>query len=262
MLLAIDIGNTNTVFALFEAGVDKARAAWRCQTVSVRTADEYGAYLIAWLGSEGIVPSQIDDVMISSVVPDADFHLSGFCRKYLSCTPVFITKDIVPIAIDLHRPEDVGADRLVNAYAVTCFYSYPAIVLDFGTATTFDVVDAKGRYAGGVIAPGIHLSLEALNRAAAKLPKIAIKRPAQALGKSTVGAMQSGIYWGYMGMIEGILRKLTAEIGGNPLVIATGGLASLFVQEGGLPCQIDDELTLKGLSRMYGHLNQANKQEF
>lgn len=254
MILVIDIGNTNTVFAVFCKGADKARCVWRAQTVSGRTADEYGAYLQSWLAAEGITAAEIKDVMVSSVVPDADFHVGGFCQKYLDCTPIFITKDIVPIKIDLERPEDVGADRLVNAYAVQCYYSCPAIVLDFGTATTFDVIDAQGRYAGGVIAPGVHLSLEALNRAAAKLPKIAVQKPGKALGKSTVTAMQSGIYWGYVGLVEGIIKQLVLEIGQKPFVIATGGLAGLFAGTGDLIDTIDDELTLKGLWRMYGHL--------
>jgi type III pantothenate kinase len=245
MLLAIDIGNTNTVFALYEDGA--LRQHWRMQTVRARSPDEYAAFLGNMCAIENIALAQISEVIVSSVVPETNFPVQRFCEKYLNADPVFITKDTVPIEIDLKRPEDVGADRLVNALAVVHEYKAPAIVIDFGTATTFDVIDARGRYAGGAIAPGINLSLDALHHAASKLPKIGVIKPDHVIGKSTVEAMQSGIFWGYAGLIEGIVRRIKAELGGDVLVLATGGLAPLFAAECSFIDQVDELLTLKGL---------------
>jgi type III pantothenate kinase len=245
MLLAIDVGNTNTVFALFEG--ESLLKSWRMQTVRARTPDEYAAFLGNMCALEGVKLSAIASVLVSSVVPETKFALNRFCEKYLKVAPRFISKDDVGIEIDLRRPEEVGADRLVNALAVVYEYQAPAIVIDFGTATTFDVVDAKGRYAGGVIAPGIDLSLNALHSAASKLPKISVAKPERAIGKSTVEAMQSGIFWGYAGLIEGIVDRLKVELGGDVLVLATGGLAPLFAGECKFISRVDEQLTLKGL---------------
>lgn len=245
MLLAIDVGNTNTVFALFEG--EALRKNWRMQTVRARSPDEYAAFLGNMCALEGIALTQISDVIVSSVVPETHFAIQRFCEKYIKHSPRIITKDDVGIEIDLPRPEDVGADRLVNALAVVSEYKAPAIVIDFGTATTFDVIDAQGRYAGGVIAPGIDLSLNALHSAASKLPKINVAKPARAIGKSTVEAMQSGIFWGYAGLIEGIVTRIKVELGGDVLVLATGGLAPLFAEECKFISKVDELLTLKGL---------------
>lgn len=250
MLLAIDIGNTNTVFALFKG--DAVLQSWRLCTENARTADEYAAFLGHMCALAGIKLAKIKEVMISSVVPETNFHVENFCRHYLQADPVFITKDNVPIEIDLKRPEDVGADRLVNALAIKRFYQTPAIVIDFGTATTFDVVDAQGRYAGGVIAPGIDLSVNALHQAASKLPKVSVEKPDHVIGKSTVEAMQSGIYWGYAGLIEGVVAKIRQENGHGPMfVLATGGLAPLFAQGSSVIDTVDEHLTLKGLLEIY-----------
>lgn len=239
MLLAIDIGNTNTVFAVFDERDELVRD-WRCET----RIEEYDRVLQE--------VDQIDAVIVSSVVPDTNAPLSALCQQHLSASPVFVTKDNVGVAIDLEKPDEVGADRLVNALAVITEYQVPAIVIDFGTATTFDVIDAKGAYAGGVIAPGINLSLSALEQAAAKLPGISIEKPDQAIGKDTVSAMQSGIYYGYKGLIEGIVHNISEEMGGAaPFVIATGGLARLFADNMPLIKAVDQALTIKGLLKIY-----------
>ncbi|MCB9980857.1 MAG: type III pantothenate kinase [Rhodospirillales bacterium] len=254
MLLAIDVGNTNIVFAVFDG--DTPRDAWRLHTYARRCGDEYAVFLHQVLGMAGLCFADMDDVVISSVVPETHFHLEGFCKKHLHLVPVFITKDHVPITIDMERPEDVGADRLVNALAVKMHYgervgTSGAIVIDFGTATTFDVIDASGAYAGGAIAPGIDLSVNALHSAASKLPKIGVRKPAQAIGKTTVEAMRSGVYWGYVGLIERITGQISAELGTKkPFVLATGGLATLF-EDAGVIDLIDPDLTLKGLLEIY-----------
>ncbi|MCF8495152.1 MAG: type III pantothenate kinase [Alphaproteobacteria bacterium] len=249
MLLAVDTGNTNTVFAVYRQ--DTLLNSWRLRTVPGRSADEYAAFLNQVFDLAGIAWNEVGDIIISSVVPETNFHLSAFCSKYLGREPLFVTKDLVDIALDITRPEDVGADRLVNAVAVQAYYTMPAIVIDFGTATTFDIIDAQGRYAGGVIAPGINLSVSALHKAAAKLPSVSIRRPEHVIGKDTVSAMQSGVYWGYRGLIEGLISGITAEMGIKPLIIATGGLAPLFAKDMPIINHVDDELTLKGLLVIY-----------
>jgi type III pantothenate kinase len=192
-------------------------------------------------------------------VPETDFHIKKFCEKYLKRKPILVGLEQVPIKVDLDRPEEVGADRLVNALAIKEFYKVPAIVIDFGTATTFDVIDAKGRYAGGAIAPGINLSVEALHRAAAKLPRVNVKKPRSVIGKNTVSAIQSGIFFGYLGLIEGIVANISKEMGAKPFVIATGGLAPLFEPHTKTIQAVDDELTLKGLLRIYQHHQKRKK---
>ncbi len=257
MLFAIDIGNTNTVFAVYRG--EKILATWRCQTVASRSCDEYASFLKGLFSLADIDWKKLDDVIIASVVPDADFHIKGFCEIYLKKKPLMVGPAQVPIKIDLKTPEEIGADRLVNALAVIEFYKAPAIVIDFGTATTFDVIDAKGRYAGGAIAPGINLSIEALHRAAAKLPKVNIKRPKSVIGKSTVEAIQSGIFFGYLGLIEGIIANISKELGSKPLVLATGGLATLFQPHTKVIHKVDDELTLKGLLRIAQYNKKRKK---
>jgi type III pantothenate kinase len=257
MLLAIDIGNTNTVFAVYSG--EKLLAHWRCQSIATRSADEYAAFLQSVFSLEGLDWKKLDDVIISSVVPETDFHSKKFCEKYLKRKPILVGLEQVPIKVDLDRPEEVGADRLVNALAIKEFYKVPAIVIDFGTATTFDVIDAKGRYAGGAIAPGINLSVEALHRAAAKLPRVNVKKPRSVIGKNTVSAIQSGIFFGYLGLIEGIVANISKEMGAKPFVIATGGLAPLFEPHTKTIQAVDDELTLKGLLRIYQHHQKRKK---
>lgn len=249
MLLAIDIGNTNTVFAIYDG--ETLKQEWRAQTIARRTGDEYGSFLNELMGLVGLSWKDLTDVVIGSVVPDANFHITNFCKKFIGCEPLFATRANVGLSFDMERPEEVGADRLLNALAVITHYKTPAIVIDFGTATTFDVIDAQNRYAGGVIAPGINLSVTALQEAAAQLPDIEIAKPARAIGKTTVEAMQSGVYWGYIGLIDGIVARVMKEMGAKPFIVATGGLAPLFAGSTGVIESIDQQLTMKGLLKLY-----------
>lgn len=254
MLLAIDVGNTNIVFAVYDGEI--LRGNWRLHTHAKRSGDEYAVFLHQVLTLADLHFKDISAVVISSVVPETQLHLQRFCQRHLGCDPLNITKDDVSMEIDMDRPEDVGADRLVNALAVKL--SYPqykeagAIVVDFGTATTFDVITRAGAYAGGAIAPGIDLSMNALHSAASKLPKIGVRRPSQAIGKTTPEAMRSGIYWGYAGLIERIVGEISSELdcGAPPFVLATGGLAELF-KDTGVIDMVDQDLTLKGLLAIY-----------
>lgn len=246
MLLAIDVGNTNTGFAVCEGG--KILKSWRLRTDSVRSSDEYAAFLIQLLALENLTFKSISGVIVSSVVPETNFHLAGFSRSYIGREAIFVDKSMIPLSIALDRPEDVGADRLVNALAVMVHYTAPAIVIDFGTATTFDVVGIGGVYQGGVIAPGINLSVSALHAAAAKLPKVSVINPGTVIGRSTKHAIQSGIFYGYLGLIEGIVLRIAEELGeGKPFVLGTGGLAPLFAADTTVIDAVDDDLTIKGL---------------
>lgn len=257
MLLAIDAGNTNIVFAVFDG--DQVRGEWRASTDTDRTADELGVWLMQLLTIEGLAREDIDAAIIASVVPAMVFSLKTLCRRYFHCDPVVVGSEGVDLGISilLDRPEEVGADRLVNAVAAHGCYPGPMIVIDFGTATTFDVVDAEGNYCGGAISPGINLSLEALHMAAAKLPRVAIGRPRTVIGKATVPAMQSGIFWGYVGLIEGLVKRIQEEFGSDMLVVATGGLAPLFAEVSKVIDKLDPDLTLRGLLEI--HRRNARK---
>lgn len=250
MLLAIDIGNTNTVFALFKA--EQMVGAWRCVTSVTKTADEYAAFFFGLSDVHGHKDT-IHNVIVSSVVPETHVHIRQFCKNYLRKQALFVTKDLLDIQVDLDRPDEIGADRLVNTIAVNEHYQSPAIVIDFGTATTFDVIGAGGRYMGGSIAPGINLSVSALAQAASKLPKISIRKPEKIIGTDTVTAMQSGIYWGYVGLIDGILERTIAEMNESKdvFILATGGLAGTFKDDVRLINKVDNDLTLKGLYAIF-----------
>jgi len=251
MLLAIDCGNTNTVFAVYEGG-DK-RCEWRAASKSGRTADEMGVWLTQLMQMKGLGPESISHAIIASVVPAAVFDLRLLCHRYFSAPPLVVGEPDVDLGLQVlvDRPEEVGADRLVNAVAAFQSYGGPLIVLDFGTATTFDVVDAEGNYCGGVIAPGVNLSLEALHMAAAQLPRVAIGRPKSVIGKGTVAAMKSGIYLGYVAMIEGLTARIREEFGADMTVVATGGLASLFTEATDVIHHLDNDLTLRGLLEIH-----------
>ncbi|MBR9970743.1 type III pantothenate kinase [Magnetospirillum sulfuroxidans] len=251
MLLAIDAGNTNIVFAVFDG--EQVRGEWRASTQTDRTADELGVWLMQLLTTENLNREDISAVIIASVVPAIVFNLKTLCRRYFGCEPVVVGDEGVQLGIEvlLDRPEEVGADRLVNAVAAHKFYKAPLIVIDFGTATTFDVVDGDGNYCGGAIAPGINLSLEALHMAAAKLPRVAIGRPKQVIGKATVPAMRSGIFWGYVGLIEGLVKRMEEEFGAKMLVVATGGLAPLFAESTPVINELASDLTLRGLLEIH-----------
>ena len=248
MLLAIDSGNSNTVFAVFDAD-GSVRGEWRSSTNTNRTADELWVWLGQLMQLDGIPRDDITAAVIATVVPATLFSLKTLCRKYFGCDPLVVGDDGVEMGIEvlIDRPEEVGADRLANAIAAHERYGGPLIVLDFGTATTFDVVDADGNYCGGVITPGINLSLEALHQAAAKLPRVAVARPKTVVGKGTVDAMQSGIFWGYLSMIEGLVERIQSEFGAPMQVIATGGLAPLFIDATRTIEYADLDLTLRGL---------------
>jgi len=256
MLLAIDSGNTNIVFALFDG--DELRGEWRSSTNTDRTADEYGVWLTQLMAMQGIDRTLVDACIIASVVPQVMFTLKNLCRRYFGHEALVVGENGVNLGIEvlLDRPEEVGADRLVNAVAAHKYYKGPLIVIDFGTATTFDVVDKSGNYCGGCIAPGINLSLEALHAAAAKLPRVAIGRPKRVIGKATVPAMRSGVYWGYVGLIEGLVRRIMAEFGEKMTVVATGGLAPLFSEATDVIDHLQSDLTLRGLLEIY-RLNRS-----
>ena len=252
MLLAIDVGNTNTVFAVFDGG--EMRGQWRAATDAQRTADEHAVWFSQLMSREALKLDDIGDVVLSTVVPQCLSALKLLCEHYCGCTPLVVGEPEVELGIDVNvaQPGEVGADRLVNAVGAHCQYDGPLIIIDFGTATTFDAINADGSYEGGIIAPGINLSLESLHQAAAQLPRVAVSRPEKVIAKSTVPAMQSGIYWGYIGLIEGIVQRMKDEYGGGDMkVVATGGLAPLFSD--GTPAidEIDPDLTIRGLLEIF-----------
>jgi type III pantothenate kinase len=252
MLLAIDSGNTNTVFAIFDDN-GKVLGVWRSSSTPDRTADDHGIWLLQLLALADIKHTSVNSAIIATVVPTALFALKSLCRTYFGADPLVIGDEDVEIGIDvlLDQPQELGADRLVNAISAHQKYGGPLIIVDFGTATTFDVVDGDGNYAGGIITPGVNLSQEALHMAAAKLPRVEIIRPEWVIGKGTVQAMQSGIYWGYLSMLEGVVKRIEKEFGSPMKVIATGGLAPLFAKSTKLIECADAELTLRGLFAIY-----------
>ena len=257
MLLAIDAGTTNIVFAVCEG--DAIRAQWRAATKTSRTADEYAGWLKEMLSLQHLRFADLDAAIIASVVPAASFDLRSLCRRYLNCDPLVVGDANVELGIGVHvdRPAAVGADRLVNTVAAHAAYPGALIVVDFGTATTFDIVSAEGNYEGGVIAPGVNLSAEALHQAAAMLPRVAIERTQSVIGKDTIPAVQSGLYWGYVGLIEGLVSRIKAEYGQPMTVIATGGLAALFHKQVAVIDHLDADLTSSGLIRI--HARNAKK---
>jgi type III pantothenate kinase len=255
MLLAIDCGNTNTVFSIWDG--DRFIATWRIATDHKRTADEY----YVWLSSLMMLTktdAHITEAIISSTVPRVVFNLRVLCDRYFSCRPLVVGRPdcALPVAPRVDQGTTVGPDRLVNTVSGYDRHGGNLIVVDFGTATTFDVVDFDGAYVGGVIAPGVNLSLEALHMAAAALPHVDITKPTHAIGTNTVACMQSGVYWGYVGLIEGIVREVRKEREMPMKVIATGGLASLFAQGTELFHSIEDDLTMHGLVL----INEFNKE--
>ncbi len=250
MLLAIEQGNTNTLFAIHD-GKDWV-AQWRTATETTRTADEYAVWLYQLLNMHGFDFKAIDDCIISSVVPQSLFNLRKLAQRYFNKTP-YVVGDNTNIGIEVRigKPSEAGADRLVNAVGGHMAYKGPLIIIDSGTATTFDVVAADGGWEGGAIAPGINLSMQALHQAAAKLPRVAIEKPAHVIGKDTVTAMQSGIFWGYVGLIEYLVEQIKREYGQAMTVVATGGVASLFEGATGTIDHFDHDLTLRGLLEIY-----------
>ncbi|WP_027284113.1 type III pantothenate kinase [Rubritepida flocculans] len=247
MLLAVDAGNTNVVFAVHDGR--EWRGRWRIATEAQRTSDEYAVWLLALMQHAGLRPAEISRAVIGTVVPAALYNLRRLCRDWFDVEPLVARSTLDwGFAIMVERPQEVGADRLLNALAAHHHYGGPLVVIDFGTATTFDVVDREGNYQGGVIAPGINLSIEALHKAAARLPRIGIGRPQAAIGRDTVSAMQSGIFWGYVGLIEGIVGRIRAEAEMPGMkVVATGGLAPLLAEGTSVIERVDPDITLEGL---------------
>ncbi len=250
MLLALDVGNTNTVLGLYQldAAPPTLAAHWRVTTHRSQTVDEYGVFFVNLFEMHGMAPNQVTHIIISSVVPPVDATLRQMCETYFHVLPLFVEPGIktgVPVLQD--NPADLGADRLVNVIAAFERYGGPCVVVDFGTATTFDVMSAKGEYIGGAIAPGLGLSAEALFSRAARLSRVEIKRPAKVIGTNTVNHLQSGLYYGYIGLVDGILERIVAELGTQPHVVATGGLARQISADSRFISEIDDMLTLDGL---------------
>jgi type III pantothenate kinase len=259
MLLAIDAGNTNLVFALVKSG--EIRARWRIATDARRTADQYAVWLHQLLELEGYDKADVDAVIIGTVVPRALHNLEVLATKYFHVEPLIAGQGAAawPIALDVDEPQSVGADRALNVIAAHAKHKGDLIVIDFGTATTFDVVDGNGAYKGGIIAPGINLSIDALVNAAAKLPRVAIEAPEDdsVIGRTTESQMIIGIYWGYVAMIEGLTDRMKREIGRPVTVVATGGLATLFDKHTKAFDAIEPDLTIQGLSLLHQRVVSA-----
>lgn len=250
MLLAIEQGNTNTLFAVHNG--ESWIAQWRAATNSSRTADEYAVWLSQLLHMAGLQFGVLDACIISSVVPQSIFNLRNLARRYLHVEPLVIGENAdLGIEVRIDKPSEAGADRLVNALGAHIVYPGDLIVMNSGTATTFDVIAADGGFEGGVIAPGINLSMEALHSAAAKLPRVAIQKPQRVVGTDTVGAMQSGVFWGYVALIEGLIARIKAERDTPMTVIATGGVASLFHGATTAIDHFDPDLTIRGLLEIH-----------
>jgi len=250
MLLAIEQGNTNTLFAVHDG--DSWTAQWRTATEASRTADEYAVWLTQLLAMRDIALSSLTGCIISSVVPQSIFNLKNLSRRYLGVEPLVIGDNVtLGIPVRINKPSEAGADRLVNAIGAHLLYPGDLIVIDSGTATTFDIVAADGAFEGGAIAPGINLSLQALHEAAAMLPRIAIQRPDKVIGKDTVSNMQSGVFWGYVSLIEGMVSRIKAEWGSPMTVVGTGGVASLFEGATESIDRFDPDLTIRGLLEIW-----------
>src|SRR5712692_5682782 len=279
MLLVLDVGNTNTVLGVFarakaEAGraaadkspndaprYDQLLANWRVATVQTSTVDEYGVLFRNLFAMAGLEASGIQGIVISSVVPPLDPVLRQVCERYFNSKPLFIEPGVktgMPVHYD--NPAEVGADRIVNAVAAFEKYGGPCVVVDFGTATTFDCVSGKGEYLGGVICPGIGISADALFQRTARLPRVEIRKPERVIGSNTVGSLQSGLYYGYLGLVDGILELLLGEMGKETKCIATGGLGSMIGTGSKYIKNVDDSLTLEGL-RIIWERNAAARRD-
>jgi type III pantothenate kinase len=246
VLLAIDVGNTNTVVGAFDGAT--LRHHWRLQTNQNRTADEWGILLRQMLALDGIEPTRVTAAVVSSVVPPLALALEQMVVRYFKVKPLFVgpgVKTGMPILYE--NPREVGADRVVNAVAAYERWRQGLIVVDFGTATTFDAVSQKGEYLGGAIAPGIAISMDALTRAASKLPRVEFARPPNVIGRNTVASMQAGLVYGYVGLVDGVCTRMAEELGFPPKVVATGGLAPLIAGVSKTIQEVDEHLTLDGL---------------
>jgi type III pantothenate kinase len=249
MLLAINVNNTNVKFGVIDG--DKIVGEWRQHTSAMRTADEHAVWLFQLMAMAGIDPKAITDAIIGSVVPQATFNIRRLCTRYFDCEPLVLGESNVVYGIKV-KGQGAGADRICNTVgASVLFPKTPVVVVDFGTATTFDVVDEEGSYCGGAIAPGINLSIEALVNATAQLPRIVVEKPKQVIGTNTVACMHSGVFWGYVGLIEGIVARIKAEFGKPMKVISTGGLAPVFDGSTSVIEQIVPDITARGLVEIF-----------
>jgi type III pantothenate kinase len=265
MLLVLNVNNTNTVIAVYalrEGMTGDLRATWRISTRQGQTADEYGILVRSLLASEGVESGAIRGIVIASVVPPVDWILRQFCERYFGQRPLFIEPGVktgLPILAD--NPAEVGADRVANCVGAFAQYGGPTIVVDFGTATNFDVVSKKGEFLGGAIAPGLNISAEALFARAARLPRVEIRRPTKIIGTNTVDNLQIGLFWGHIGLVDAILERMIGELGQETKCVATGGLAHLIARESKYISEVNDMLTLEGLRLIYDRSRAARSQQ-
>jgi type III pantothenate kinase len=255
-LLVVDLGNTNIVLGIYRAG--ELVSSWRLATARERTADEYGILARQLVGDA--LHASLEGAIVASVVPPLNGAMTIMIQKYFGIDPMFVEPGVkTGIAIHVDNPAEVGADRIVNCAAAHAAYGGPAVIVDFGTATTFDVVTANAEFIGGVIAPGLNISAEALFARAARLPRVDVRRPEHVIGTNTVANMQSGIYFGYLGLVDGILARIKREVPGLKKVVATGGLSTLFAEDSEHIDEVDPELTLRGLKLIYDRNRTARR---